>query len=128
MAVVTQACPVDAVEVDLNQPYHAVIVFLDLGHPVIMASVARDEPVKQGQGSRFRKFFHIPFADVAGMVVALEAVNAAAIVRVADVTGRVDTVGKEKVFPVVDVFLGGIPLMATLALGRLCVRVDDRET
>jgi hypothetical protein len=58
-----------------------------------MARDAGDYSIKKRKAFRLRELFHIPFADVAHVVVTFEAVYPAAVVGVAYVARFVDVVG-----------------------------------
>jgi hypothetical protein len=124
----TQGCPVDPVQFHLNDPNHSVVVIsLDLFVAMIVAGVAGDEPIEKGKGFWLRKVFGVPLSHVTGVVVALEAVDPAAVVGVADVTGCVDTVGQEKVIPVIDIIWSRNFSVAALTLRQFLVGIDDLD-
>jgi hypothetical protein len=112
----TEPCPIDIFKRYFGQPHHFVIPAGDIFHSVIVTCVAGDHPVKEREVLRFRELFHIPFADIAHMVVTLEAINPAAVVGVAYVARFVDGVGQQAILVRQNILLGGIFAVAAAAL------------
>ncbi len=126
MTIGTQPGPIDLLQSDLDEPDHPVVWFR--GPDMEMAGVAGDETIVKGEGPRLGEVLNVPLADVAGVVVALKGVDAAAVIGVTGKAGPVDGVLEEIQFSAGDLLGGRNTIVTVTAVLRpVVVGVDIPE-